>query len=1159
MNPYTSSSNIENSESEALSHTSGIQQMFSFSPLDLDSNVNNLHVRNGAFFVQNEDSIIYYNKSLEIDHEFEFDGILTSFVDPKAIHAIVSLRGGKNFYINLKSQKKIEINEHTKITSVCWNQNKSDKESTGNIIFGTEYGSIFELEVTKNKVVKLIELLDLQEETKTQEAITGLAWVNAIDDSEVTLYPFDEFKQKLSYYKLSFIQLAEYYLDHSIKFLSFENIVNKINQEKSLFVDSLDVLLIEIKKRRGEYALTLINENSKNLLRNFWSGRKSLFDVISWIDKELIFNISKEEENDSETEFLRFTDFLDEISSFKLSNLEASIYYRMYKKKNLQIETLKDTIYKDMMIEDDKDEFIDNISERVCDKCVIGSDFNKEFNRFFKIHIEQEVPLCIIASMIFLSIINEYIKPQKISEDKFLVLVSTTNRFYYFVGESVSLKILFDSYKGQLLYIEHSTRSSYNNSQLAVLSSLTIDRSSIDSDAFVWLNNSGVHHGHIDVGRMKSGVIDFQNSELLEYDNSMPDAIGITTSQYHLFVLFPDKLKIYMCPPALNISSRDFRTDGKYRTIPFSEVKLVYEESFPRDSFGRAIGLCVDPHTFELYVYTERQIFRIDIDNEEQDIWRLYASNAFMSDQLNEKYFETALRIVEGKNELKNMLIESKAEILFKKKYYLDSAIEFSKAGTQFEEVVVKLYSVGEKDALHEYLLQKLSNVEKSTNGNAKTLQMRSLCMWLVDLWLSKINRQKCESAIVDKNTSRIEFRNFLTKYHKHLDKESIFKLISSFGFTDELIHYAIITKEYERAIRIFITESHFEKSNQDDSHLEKSRLEEALNILDKKCNFNHAELFYKYTPILIQYIPKKTIKVLREKEDILNAEKLVPAIMRQLVNEEYSNYSQHIVKYLESIVSKKNYSSIHNLLLYLYAKDDHEELLNFVGEDTFYDPKFALRVCMTFKRYAACVKLFSQMGMHTEAVELALLKTNMDFVVDAANKPDNDETKKQLWLKIAKSYISKQPDPREAIKLLDFTDILKIEDILPFFSDNTKIDVFHESLSFSLDRYKSDVEELKNEMKEMIEISLEMKQEIKSFTNRHGIIPSNSTCENCRQPIYSQDFYLFPCNHKFHSKCIENNNKDAGCPLCSSSMISIIHAPFTEDFEQDKIWSISK
>lgn len=65
------------------------------------------------------------------------------------------------------------------------------------------------------------------------------------------------------------------------------------------------------------------------------------------------------------------------------------------------------------------------------------------------------------------------------------------------------------------------------------------------------------------------------------------------------------------------------------------------------------------------------------------------------------------------------------------------------------------------------------------------------------------------------------------------------------------------------------------------------------------------------------------------------------------------------------------------------YNQEDDSALLRFLqckfgkgqenGPEFFYDPKYALRLCLKEKRMRACVHIYSMMSMHEEAVALAL------------------------------------------------------------------------------------------------------------------------------------------------------------------------------------------
>lgn len=60
------------------------------------------------------------------------------------------------------------------------------------------------------------------------------------------------------------------------------------------------------------------------------------------------------------------------------------------------------------------------------------------------------------------------------------------------------------------------------------------------------------------------------------------------------------------------------------------------------------------------------------------------------------------------------------------------------------------------------------------------------------------------------------------------------------------------------------------------------------------------------------------------------------------------------------------------------------------------------------------------------------------------ANRPeDDDPRRKKLWLKIAKHVVKHQNDAKAALSYLKKSDVLQIEDVLPFLPDFVVIDDF--------------------------------------------------------------------------------------------------------------------
>jgi vacuolar protein sorting-associated protein 18 len=111
--------------------------------------------------------------------------------------------------------------------------------------------------------------------------------------------------------------------------------------------------------------------------------------------------------------------------------------------------------------------------------------------------------------------------------------------------------------------------------------------------------------------------------------------------------------------------------------------------------------------------------------------------------------------------------------------------------------------------------------------------------------------------------------------------------------------------------------------------------------------------------------------------------------------------------------------------------KQKNEKLTKFFdigGDDNYYDPKYALRICEQNEQTEACVRLYSSMKLYEDAVELCLLKQNIVLAKEIANKPDDLDEKKKLWLKIAKKVLANKENVKEGISFLKETDIIKLE-----------------------------------------------------------------------------------------------------------------------------------
>jgi hypothetical protein len=109
--------------------------------------------------------------------------------------------------------------------------------------------------------------------------------------------------------------------------------------------------------------------------------------------------------------------------------------------------------------------------------------------------------------------------------------------------------------------------------------------------------------------------------------------------------------------------------------------------------------------------------------------------------------------------------------------------------------------------------------------------------------------------------------------------------------------------------------------------HIYKNSFHEALEVLKSQ---NKHDLYYQFAPILMQELPKYTVKALIEQGKKLVPVRLLPA----LVTCEGELHAKEVMKYLEFCIEKLNNSdkAIHNFLLSLYAKHDKDKLMQYLN-----------------------------------------------------------------------------------------------------------------------------------------------------------------------------------------------------------------------------------
>jgi len=149
----------------------------------------------------------------------------------------------------------------------------------------------------------------------------------------------------------------------------------------------------------------------------------------------------------------------------------------------------------------------------------------------------------------------------------------------------------------------------------------------------------------------------------------------------------------------------------------------------------------------------------------------------------------------------------------------------------------------------------------------------------------------------------------------------------------------------------------------------------------------------------------------------------------------------------------------------------------------------------------------------------------DLDLALINADKPEDDDIlRKKLWLKIARHVVKEKKDIKAAMEFLNETDLLKIEDILPFFPDFVLIDDFKEEICVALERYNIHIDELKADMDEATRSAENIRIDVRELRSRFAVVASTERCTSCDFPLLTRQFYIFPCQHTFHADCLIKN-----------------------------------
>ncbi|KAK6219020.1 hypothetical protein LQW54_002522 [Pestalotiopsis sp. IQ-011] len=691
------------------------------------------------------------------------------------------------------------------------------------------------------------------------------------------------------------------------------------------------------------------------------------------------------------------------------------------------------------------------------------------------------------------------------------VLISTQSRLFHLVGKvgrshsegsgSIYTK-LFDA--EQPTIHELSRVSGSAPSTLAVSpdspNANAYDDVSLER-AFAWLSSHGVYHGKLLSAPVTSelGPKIYGESKLLPRAQIVSsDASGRKKTSSE----FIDATILTQWHVVSLVGGRVVAANRLTGTTVYDQVILEQGQ--------KALGLYVDQQKNTFWLFTAQEIFEIVVRDEDRDIWRI---------MLESQQFDEALQHAHTASQ-KDAIAMASGDCLISRGQYVEAAGVYGKSSKSFEEVALTFIDHNQNDALRKYLLTKLTTYKK-----AQVMQRMMIATWLVEIFMAKLNSLedtiKTEAELVENlntdqskeqlSTIREEFQSFVNKHKSDLDRKTIYDVISSHAREEELLYFANATNDYNYVLSYWV---------------QRERWAEALNVLKKQTD---PEVFYRYSSVLMTQVGHELVEIMM-RHPSLKPRNIIPALLDYDRNFTGSLLQNQAVRYLQYVINQLNSTdaAVHNTLVSIYASHpskDESGLLSYLeseGDEPRFDPDFALRLCIQHKRTLACVHIYTNMGQYVQAVDLALSHNETEYAAIIADRPmNNPALRKKLWLAVAKKVISQSNGIKTAIEFLKRCDLLKIEDLIPFFPDFVVIDDFKDEICNALEDYSRNIDGLKQEMDESSQTATNIKIDIAALDHRYAIVEPGEKCYVCTLPLLSRQFFVFPCQHAFHSDCL--------------------------------------
>lgn len=484
-------------------------------------------------------------------------------------------------------------------------------------------------------------------------------------------------------------------------------------------------------------------------------------------------------------------------------------------------------------------------------------------------------------------------------------------------------------------------------------------------------------------------------------------------------------------------------------------------------------------------------------------------------------------------------------------------------------------------DLLLTYLMERLS----MATAEGSFMKTASLTSWILFRLAKAVHDSKsAPGAFADKQLGLLDsqLKIFLTKFCHTLDFHIVVQVLSRMNIDSASIHFALLKKEYAFAINFYIERQEWEEIAK-----VLSQAYEHDNSLGEELLYKSSKAFIQKVPRLAitTWLGFSSLDTRRLLPAIFTYhEKFCHLPLLENYALHYLSKSIFERNECDPLVT----NSYLSLLIRFQDGDQGQstealvKALNHLRNkratnDPLYDPKMILRLALQYgKLRPAILVMVNDFKLYDSAMQLMIRHKHIalaEFVLKSyesgfhninpnSTRPieDADEgtqnLRVRLWLSYAKFLIvnlnekslnhegsiygkslgEDEADVRSIVHyLLSFSkDVsnkncpMDVKSILKLLPESVEVSSLKVDILQSLDQYNDHISSLTNEMRELADITLNLRQQIMSsrkdsVLSRVGfLLEAGEPCRLCSKTLLDRNMIVyFNCQHAFHKECI--------------------------------------